>query len=335
MFEFSWPWFLLALPIPFIINRFSKPKSNVPTLNIPSFAENPLLRNKTKQLHAKLSLWLWLFWACLCLAIAHPKWLGEPISLPNEGRDIMLAVDLSGSMKEADMAYQGRYVDRLSMVKAVLKGFIEQRQGDRLGLILFADTAYLQTPLTRDLNTVSQMLEEAQIGLVGNATAIGDALGLSVKRFSQKKDSNRILVLLTDGQNTAGNLEPKEALLLAREEGIKVYTVGVAGDGRSNNFGLFGMSQFSSGSSLDETLLKDIAEQTKGLYFKAKDVAGLQQVYQELDKLEPISSDVQTFRPQTALFYYPLSIALLILFIASLKPWFYQLKPENRRETHD
>jgi len=213
------------------------------------------------------------------------------------------------------------------MVKAVLKNFIEQRQGDRLGLILFADTAFLQTPLTRDLNTVSQMLAESQIGLVGRATAIGDALGLSVKRFSQKKDSNRILVLLTDGQNTAGNLSPEEALLLAREEGIKVYTVGVAGDGGNSRFGLFGMNALSSGSGLDEKLLTDIAEQTGGLYFRAKDVAGLQRIYQELDTLEPIASDVQTFRPQTALFYYPLLIALFLLLIAGIKPWFVFKKP--------
>jgi len=322
MFEVSWPWVFLALPLPYLLKRFNKRAANIPTLKIPSFEHNPLLTGHNEQKAQKVSLLHWLFWICLCSALSNPKWLGEPISLPNEGRDIMLAVDLSGSMKEQDMEYQGQYVDRLTMVKAVLKNFIEQRQGDRLGLILFADTAFLQTPLTRDLSTVSQMLAESQIGLVGRATAIGDALGLSVKRFSQKKDSNRILVLLTDGQNTAGNLSPEEALLLAREEGIKVYTVGVAGDGGNNRFGLFGMNTLSSGSGLDEKLLTDIAEQTGGLYFRAKDVAGLQRIYNELDTLEPIANDVQTFRPQTALFYYPLLVALFLLLIAGIKPWF-------------
>jgi Ca-activated chloride channel family protein len=208
------------------------------------------------------------------------------------------------------MAYNGQYVDRLTMVKAVLSDFIEQRQGDRLGLILFGDTAFLQTPLTRDVKTVSKMLTEAQIGLVGRATAIGDALGLSVKRFASKKESNRIVVLLTDGQNTAGNLDPEDALLLAREEGIKVYTIGVGSD-NPRGFSLFNMG--SGGSNLDESLLKNIAEQTGGLYFRAKDVAGLQQIYAELDKLEPISADEQTFRPQTALFYYPLLLAILLI----------------------
>ena len=224
----------------------------------------------------------------------------------------MLAVDLSGSMTEQDMAYNGQYVDRLTMVKAVLSDFIEQRQGDRLGLILFGDTAFLQTPLTRDVKTVSKMLSESQIGLVGRATAIGDALGLSVKRFANKDKSNRIVVLLTDGQNTAGNLKPEDALLLAREEGIKVFNMG-------------GMS----GGSLDESLLKDIAEQTGGLYFRAKDVAGLQQIYAELDKLEPISADEQTFRPQSSLFYYPLLIAILLISLKVMLSTLRALKEPN------
>ena len=312
MFEFSWPWLFLLLPLPWLLRLFKPVHSEGNTrLRIPSFAKHNLATQVTQQQTRGISLFEWLIWALLVTALANPTWLDDPITLPNEGRDIMLAVDLSGSMTEQDMAYQGQYVDRLTMVKAVLSDFIEQRQGDRLGLILFGDTAFLQTPLTRDVKTVSQMLSEAQIGLVGRATAIGDALGLSVKRFANKDESNRIVVLLTDGQNTAGNLDPEEALLLAREEGIKVYTIGVGSD-NPRGFSLFNMGGMSGGS-LDETLLKRIAEQTGGLYFRAKDVAGLQQIYQELDKLEPISADEQTFRPQSALFYYPLLIALALI----------------------
>ncbi|KPH96220.1 IMP dehydrogenase [Pseudoalteromonas porphyrae] len=312
MFEFSWPWLFLLLPLPWLLRLFKPVHSEGNTrLRIPSFAKHNLATQVAQQQTRGISLFEWLIWALLVTALANPTWLDDPITLPNEGRDIMLAVDLSGSMTEQDMAYQGQYVDRLTMVKAVLSDFIEQRQGDRLGLILFGDTAFLQTPLTRDVKTVSQMLSEAQIGLVGRATAIGDALGLSVKRFANKDESNRIVVLLTDGQNTAGNLDPEEALLLAREEGIKVYTIGVGSD-NPRGFSLFNMGGMSGGS-LDETLLKRIAEQTGGLYFRAKDVAGLQQIYQELDKLEPISADEQTFRPQSALFYYPLLIALALI----------------------
>ncbi len=312
MFEFSWPWLFLLFPLPWLL-RFLKPQNtNSETrLRIPGFANNNLATHKAAKKSQSVNGFEWLIWLLLITAIANPTWLDEPVTLPNEGRDIMLAVDLSGSMTEQDMAYQGQYVDRLTMVKAVLSDFIEQRQGDRLGLILFGDTAFLQTPLTRDVKTVSQMLSESEIGLVGRATAIGDALGLSVKRFANKDKSNRILVLLTDGQNTAGNLAPEQALLLAREEGIKVYTIGVGSD-NPRGFSLFNMGGMSGGS-LDESLLKRIAEQTNGLYFRAKDVAGLQQIYQELDKLEPISADEQTFRPQTALFYIPLLIALALI----------------------
>ncbi|MBB1293779.1 VWA domain-containing protein [Pseudoalteromonas sp. SR44-5] len=312
MFEFSWPWLFVLLPLPWLLRLFKPVHSEGNTrLRIPSFAKHNLGAQVVQQQARGISIFEWLVWLLLVTALANPTWLDEPITLPNEGRDIMLAVDLSGSMTEQDMAYQGQYVDRLTMVKAVLSDFIEQRQGDRLGLILFGDTAFLQTPLTRDVKTVSQMLSEAQIGLVGRATAIGDALGLSVKRFASKDESNRIVVLLTDGQNTAGNLDPEEALLLAREEGIKVYTIGVGSD-NPRGFSLFNMGGMSGGS-LDETLLKRIAEQTGGLYFRAKDVAGLQQIYQELDKLEPISADEQTFRPQSALFYFPLLIALTLI----------------------
>lgn len=312
MFEFSWPWLFLLLPLPWLL-RFLKPQntSSETRLRIPGFAQHNLASSKIST-HTRGITWFeWLIWLLLVCAVANPTWLDEPVTLPNEGRDIMLAVDLSGSMTEQDMAYQGQYVDRLTMVKAVLSDFIEQRQGDRLGLILFGDTAFLQTPLTRDVKTVSKMLSEAEIGLVGRATAIGDALGLSVKRFANKDKSNRIVVLLTDGQNTAGNLDPEQALLLAREEGIKVYTIGVGSD-NPRGFSLFNMGGMSGGS-LDESLLKRIAEQTNGLYFRAKDVAGLQQIYQELDKLEPISADEQTFRPQSALFYVPLLIALALI----------------------
>ncbi|WP_462151734.1 vWA domain-containing protein [Pseudoalteromonas xiamenensis] len=323
MFEFSWPLAFLLLPLPWLIALVKPTPAKQPLkLRMPSYATIATGGSLSEQQKRYLSLSEAILWIALVCALANPTYLDDPVVLPNEGRDIMLAVDLSESMKEQDMAYQGGYVDRLSVVKAVLAEFIEKRQGDRLGLILFGDTAFLQTPLTRDLDTVAKMLNETQIGLVGRATAIGDAIGLSVKRFEQKEKSNRILILLTDGQNTSGNLQPEEALTLARDAGIKVYTVGVGSDGRGG-FSLFGMGGLSMGSSIDEATLKHIASETGGLYFRAKDVKGLQRIYEELDKLEPISSDNQTFRPTLALFYWPLLIALgwiaLVLIIKSAK----------------
>ncbi|WP_440056743.1 vWA domain-containing protein (plasmid) [Pseudoalteromonas sp. T1lg65] len=318
MFEFSWPWAFVLLPLPWLIEKL-KPSTTqaMLKLRIPSFANLQLNAPQYKQSGGRVKWVELLVWLLLVTALANPTWLDDPVVVPNEGRDIMLAVDLSGSMQEQDMEYQGRYVDRLSVVKAVVSDFIEKRQGDRLGLILFGDTAFLQTPLTRDLKTVSQMLTEAQIGLVGQATAIGDAIGLSVKRFEKREESNRILILLTDGKNTSGNLKPDEALILAREEGIKVYTVGVGSDGQ-RGFGLFGMSAFGGGNAIDEETLMHIAKETGGEYFRAKDVAGLQNIYAMLDTLEPISDETQTFRPKLSLFYYPLSLVLLLFFIMSL-----------------
>ncbi|WP_194868214.1 vWA domain-containing protein [Pseudoalteromonas sp. PPB1] len=325
MFELDWPLALLLLPLPWLIARLKPATAQTQIrLRMPGYQQQSGSGQNMARPKRSVNVLEALIWLCLVVALSGPSWLDDPITLPNEGRDIMLAVDLSGSMTEQDMAYQGKYVDRLSVVKAVLSDFIVERQGDRLGLILFGDTAFLQTPLTRDLQTVSQMLLEAQIGLVGRATAIGDAIGLSVKRFNQKEQSSRILILLTDGQNTAGNLKPEEALILAREEGIKIYTVGVGSDGQGG-FSLFGMGGMA-GSSIDENTLKHIASETGGAYFRAKDVKGLQQIYAELDKLEPIADENQTFRPRLSLFYVPLLIALALWSLTLLSKAIRQLR---------
>ncbi|KZN44857.1 vWA domain-containing protein [Pseudoalteromonas luteoviolacea] len=324
MFEFEWPLAFILLPLPWLIAKVKpRPAKALQKIRMPSYATLGAKGTEVQPISAAKNWLEILIWLLLVTALSNPSWLDDPITLPSEGRDIMLAVDLSHSMAEEDMEYNGRYVDRLSVVKAVLSDFIEERQGDRLGLILFADTAFLQTPLTRDINTVSQMLQESQIGLVGRATAIGDALGLAVKRFNQKEESNRILILLTDGRNTAGNLEPDEALILAREEGIKVYTVGVGSDGR-RNLGFFSMGSMG-GNSIDEQTLTHIADETGGKYFRAKNVQGLQQIYAELDNLEPITDEDETFRPKLALFYIPLLVAIalwaLAILIRTAKQW--------------
>jgi len=229
----------------------------------------------------------------------------------------MLAVDLSGSMKMDDMQVNGRQVHRLDMIKHVLGSFIERRTGDRLGLILFADTAYLQAPLTYDRKTVQQLLNESVIGLVGEQTAIGDAIGLAVKRFEQKKESNRVLILLTDGQNTAGNISPQQALELATNHDVTIYTIGVGADEMLVN-SLFGTRRVNPSQELDENMLTQLAESTGGLYFRARDVQSLEQIYATLDKLEPIARENRQMRPLQALYFYPLAIAL---FLSVLMTW--------------
>lgn len=312
MFEFAWWWILCILPLPWIIRLLSRrTQSAEVALRVPTLLNNLPETQSSKGSTVWLHLLAAVIWICLVLAAARPQWLGEPVSIPSEGREMMLAVDLSGSMKIEDMLVNGRQVNRLTMIKSVLHDFIKRRVGDRLGLILFADTAYLQAPLTYDRETVATLLDEAVIGLVGEQTAIGDAIGLGVKRFELKTDSNRVLILLTDGQNTAGNISPEQAKELAVDAGVTVYTIGVGADVMTVN-SFFGSRQVNPSQELDETMLTDIAKATGGQYFRARDAAELEQIYAMLDQLQPIAGDERKMRPLTALYYYPLALALIL-----------------------
>jgi Ca-activated chloride channel family protein len=233
------------------------------------------------------------------------------VSLPVSGRDLMLAVDVSGSMDQADYELDGRPATRLDVVQVVAGRFIEQRAGDRLGLILFGSRAYLQTPLTYDRETVSTMLGEAVIGLAGRETAIGDAIVLAVKRLREQPEDNRVLILLTDGTNTAGTVAPLEAARLAAKAKVRIYTIGIGG-GQVGVQTPFGMRLLRPGSDLDPGTLMGIARLTGGRYFQATSTDELATVYQELDALEPSVRDARTYRPMTALYVWPAAAALLL-----------------------
>lgn len=318
MIDFQWPWVFLALLLPLLIqlmpavNQQPGLALRIPALNLPTEVRDFKLRQ-----HKRRFILPMLIWSCLVTSAAGPQWLGEPITLPSEGRDLMIAVDLSGSMDIADMQLNGNQVNRLTMLKSVLGEFIERRMGDRLGLILFADTAYLQTPLTYDRKTVQQMLDEAVLGLVGEKTAIGDALGLAAKKFQQESETNKVLILLTDGQNTAGNISPEDALKIAIAKQITVYTIGVGADQMMVR-SFFGNRRVNPSKDLDEGMLTDIAEQTGGAYFRARDTRGLEEIYHTLDQLEPIAKDTLTMRPLNALFHYPLALALFLSLLVTL-----------------
>ena len=312
MFEFAWWWVLFVLPLPLLMLLLpSRARAQHVALKVPGVRpdhQSPTLRVGRSRWRSLLAIVVWILLVGAC---ARPQWLGEPVSIPDEGREMMLAVDLSGSMKIDDMALGGRQVNRLTMTKSVLHDFIKRRVGDRLGLILFADTAYVQAPLTYDRETVATLLDEAVIGLVGEQTAIGDAIGLAVKRFDEKEESNKVLILLTDGQNTAGNITPEQAKELAVNKGVTVYTIGVGAD-RMLVQSFFGSRQVNPSQELDEGMLTDIAKATGGEYFRAKDVDELESIYQTLDRLEPIEGESRKMRPLTALFHYPLAVALLL-----------------------
>lgn len=320
MLELSFPWLLLLLPLPFLLKRRAQHASG--SLYLPPLARVAAAYQPSRQVQRPRRWLAGLIWLLLVIAACQPKWLGDPISLPQQGRDMMLAVDLSGSMNISDMMIEGQPLNRLDAVKYVLKDFIAKRQGDRLGLVLFADAAYQQTPLTFDRDTVQQMLDEAVLGLVGQRTAIGEAIGLTVKRFNTYQSSNKVLILLSDGANTAGQIQPREALKLAKAAGVKIYTVGVGAEQMIQQ-GIFGPQLVNPSDDLDEKLLTELASETGGKYFRARDLKELAEIYQLLDQLEPIEREKINYRPQQSLLHWPLLAALLLSWLMLLPrlPW--------------
>jgi Ca-activated chloride channel family protein len=257
-----------------------------------------------------------LLWLAIIIAGSQPKWVGDAITLPSSGRDLLLAVDISGSMGTEDMSLSGQMVTRLAAVKAVVGEFVERRRGDRLGLILFGSQAYLQAPLTFDRNTINTLLTETPLGIAGGKTAIGDAIGLSVKRLLDRPAANRVLILLTDGVNNVGEVSPIQAAKLSAQEGITIYTIGFGAD-QMEVSGLLFNRTVNPSAELDTETLTEIADLTGGLYQRARSTQELASIYLALDELEPIEVDQETYRPEKSLFFWPLGSALVLsLFIA-------------------
>lgn len=320
MISFIWPWIFAVLPLPYLL-RVLLPRaggSNEAALKVPDLAPFQLEDGTgiSRVPKARWPLLLYtLAWICLVIAAARPQWTGDAIELPVSGRDLMLAIDISKSM-DLPIRHGNRQVSRIAATKAVASAFIDKRVGDRVGLILFGDQAYVQAPLTFDRATVNTLLGEAVTGLAGQATAIGDAIGLAVKRLSKTRNndsiqqnisSDRVLILLTDGVSNRGEITPLKAAELAAKKGLKIHTIGIGNRGSRE---------------LDERTLRQIARITGGRYFRAYNTRDLQQIYAILDQLEPVEKDVKSYRPIRALFYLPLSAAV---FFASLLALFYYL----------
>lgn len=317
MIEFQLPWVALLLPLPWILRRLLPPApGNAPVLYFPDAARLEGLQaaptGRTRR-HARAAS-LWAIWALLVLAASGPRWMGEEVSLPTSGRDLMLAVDISASMETADLELNGRPADRLQVVKAVAGEFLRRREGDRVGLILFGSSAHLQAPLSFDRGTVGKLLEEAQIGFAGRNTAIGDALAIAVKRLRERPEGSRVLILMTDGANTAGEIPPREAADLAARAGLRIHTIGIGAESMElpGLFGgMFGSRRINPSADLDEDTLRYIAERCGGRYFRARDRQELESIYAELDRLEPVEQEADARRPMVSLSHWPLGIALL------------------------
>jgi len=314
--EFEWLWMFYLTPLPLllrlllpVVDTAKEAALRVPYLS--AFALGDSVQTGKAAQRSWILLPALLAWLFLVCAAARPVWVGDPVELPVSGRDLMLAVDISGSMQIKDIIQNNQQVDRLTAVKQVAGEFIERRVGDRIGLILFGSQAYVQTPLTFDRKTVYTLLQDSAIGLAGEQTAIGDAIGLAVKRLLQNPSGNKVLVLLTDGASNAGEVQPIKAGELAAKEGMTIYTIGIGADEMIVN-SFFGNQRVNPSADLDEKTLRQIAQVTGGKYFRARDSKQLEQIYTMLDELQPVIQDKQTFRPQRALFYWPLGIALLL-----------------------
>ena len=313
MFEFAWPWVFALAPLPWLVRRLLPPSSPAAgvALRVPDLRDFDLpATGPTAATKRAATRWLaWLAWVLLLLAGANPRWLGEPLGVTTSGRDLMLVLDLSQSMEVKDFVLDGEPVDRLTALKSVAREFIRRREGDRVGLVLFADQAYLNVPLTFDRATVEKMLDETFIGLAGRSTAIGDAIGLAAKRLRLQDAPFKTVILMTDGANTSGNVEPRRAAELAARAGLKIYTIGIGADEMMVRQ-LFGSIRVNPSTDLDEDTLRAIADTTGGRYYRARDVKALAQIYRDIDQLEPVPREEQHYRPIRVLFVWPLAAAL-------------------------
>ncbi len=323
--ELVWPWLLLLWPLPYLVQRILRPRTRSAwaiQARLPTLAQAAAEQHGAKQAQRPLQrLMLWCIWTALLGAATRPEQPGEAVAAPSSGRDLMLVVDISGSMNTEDMVIDGRPVDRLDAVKLVLRQFIAHRAGDRIGLVVFGSAPFLYVPLTYDHATLMGMLLELQSGIAGNKTAIGDATALAVKTLRDRPANDRVMILLTDGANNAGELRPEVAAGIAAQYEVRIHSIGFGADTLRlpGGFG-FDLQLMNPSAELDEATLQQLSANTGGRYFRARDSAGLGEVYQIIDEMEPVPQNDQRLRPVTALYHWPLAlacaIALLLLVIS-------------------
>jgi Ca-activated chloride channel homolog len=333
MFSFAWPWMVALLALPVLI-RYLGPHAKIGTApNAPQVffpyvdrlkAIFPAQRQR-RQFGRPYAILLGILWLSLTCALMRPQLVDQFVPLQNSGYDLMLAVDLSGSMQALDYAKDGAQLSRLEVVKSVVSDFISQRQGDRVGLILFGSKAYMHVPLTLDTLSVRKMLDNTTVGEAGDTTAIGDAIGLAVQNLRDRPEKSRVIILLTDGGDNASTLPPLGAAKLAQQYGIRIYTIGVGSQGPvpiPDDMGQIVLTEFD----LDEGLLQNIAKITGGNYYRAADTKALQDIYAQINKLERTRAEARSYLIRRPLYRYPLGAALMMLLLLSLLPVFLQVR---------
>ncbi len=302
MLQFAWPLVALALLLPWLVARFAPPAAPVATpLRVPFLRAAQEWSQAGAGVQPRLRLWLALAaWAALVGAACRPQWIGEPVGVPASGRSMLLVLDVSASMRSAVLGGELG----LDVLRRTAREFVAGRAGDRIGLIVFGSKAYVQAPLTFDLNAVASMVDEAFIGLAGEGTALGDAIVLGVARLRVMQRDERVMILITDGSSTDGAVTVPDAARLARRHGMRVYAIGIGGAATGG--------APRAGEGLDEPALQHVAAETGGRYFRAGDHGALARIYEALERAEPTARDEQHYRPRAELYAWPLSLAFAL-----------------------
>lgn len=313
MISLAFPWALIALPLPWLVWRFAPPyRETVAAVRFPFFrqiidatdatprAGSVVLVRSRFQIVAAV-----IIWCLLVLGLAAPERLGPPVEITKSARDVILAIDISGSMDEADFfSEDGTRIQRFAAVRNVVSSFVKARDGDRIALIVFGSQAYLQSPLTEDLTTIVDLLDGTQVGMAGPHTALGDAMGLSIRTFEASEIEQRLLILLSDGADTASQMSPINAAEIAKSQGVEIYTIAV------------GDPEATGENRVDVKTLKEISRRTGGSYFFAGDLSGLTEVYDRIETLTPRAVETLSYRPSQSLTFLPLALAAILGFLA-------------------
>lgn len=329
-FEIAFPWVFYLIPLPLLV-YFLIPALRIrsPFLKFPLYADalDYTGEKPRKSAFVKKRGWvkgtlLGLCWILLLAALSSPQLVGEPEYQVKTTRSFLIAADISFSMAQKDWEIPNGKISRWEGTKTLMQDFIQKRKGDRMGLIFFASNAYIQAPFTTDIQTVSQLVDETDVGMAGQMTHIGKAIAKGLEMFENDTIPSKVLLLLTDGVDSGTDILPNDAANLASKDSVLIYTIGIGNPG-------------DNGSDLDENTLQEIAEITGGNYFLARDEEQLSQVYETIDQLEPIEIEEKKARPLTLLYPYPLGLALLIMMILSFVQNLIQLKRNkqlNRKE---
>jgi Ca-activated chloride channel family protein len=314
MIELAHPWALSLLVLPFLMRLVPAYKESRDSVRVPFFNKLVELSEQRPETGATIlqrdsaqRFLVNFMWLCLVVAAAKPEWIGPPVEQQKSGRDLMIAVDLSGSMETRDFTLpDGKTVDRLQAVKHLLDGLASQRESDRLGLIVFGNAAYLQTPFTDDHQVWAQLLMETEIGMAGQSTVFGDAIGLAIKLFKESDSDNRVLIILTDGNDTGSTVPPVDAAKVAAVHDIRIYTIAI------------GDPTTVGEEALDVETLQRVSEVTGGQYFQALDREQLGRAYQAIGELEPELYESISFRPKESLHWVPVGLVMILYTIYHL-----------------